>query len=583
MVVDTACSSSLSALHIACQSLRLGESDLAIAGAVNLNLTPEETISLSRARAMAPDGRCKTFDQRADGYVRGEGCGIVVLKRLSAAIRDGNKIHALIRGSAVNQDGHSNGLTAPNGLAQEAVIRQALANAGVAPAQLGYVEAHGTGTPLGDHIEMRALKKTLLEDRAPDRICWIGSVKTNIGHLEAAGGIAGLLKVMLAMRHDEIPAHLHLQEMNRLISLDGIPLAIPRERQPWVPAGGPRFAGVSSFGFGGTNTHVVMEEAPRPAARPRVADRSVHVLALSAKSEAALGDLARRYLAALDAIGDRPVADLCFTANTGRSRMECRLAAVGSSAAALAAVLRGFADQQASDGLHRGEVKRKQPVKLLFSFGAEATRWSPAASALYFSTPVFRTALEDCLPVILKVCPFTAVDREFPEILAEAASLPPIDALIAAHLRDAAVEVAQVALWRSWGIVPGAVAGAGLGEFVAAHVAGALSLFETFSLIAARARHLADPKHLPEPRVAEARLETVLPIIPFAIGQRAEEGFAGTVHLGPSPDWSHLTATAGELFVRGAPIDWIAFDRPFPRTLVDAPHYPFQRSRHWMD
>ncbi|MBD0385265.1 MAG: polyketide synthase, partial [Nostoc sp. C3-bin3] len=256
LAIETSCSSSLVAIHLACRSLQNAESDLCLVGAVSLMLSPQQTIIYSQARMMALDGRCKTFDASADGYVRGEGCGIVVLKRLSDAIRDGDRIQAVIRGSAINQDGLSNGLTAPNGPSQQVVIRQALENAGVEPAQISYVEAHGTGTSLGDPIEVRSLKAVLAEGRSTDQPCLIGSVKTNIGHLEAAAGMASLLKVVLALQHKEIPAHLHLKQLNPYISLSGTSFAIATERQPWNVSTAPRLAGISSFGFGGTNGHI---------------------------------------------------------------------------------------------------------------------------------------------------------------------------------------------------------------------------------------------------------------------------------------------------------------------------------------
>ncbi|MEH1780362.1 MAG: beta-ketoacyl synthase N-terminal-like domain-containing protein [Nostoc sp.] len=274
--VDTACSSSLVAVHQACQSLNQGECQMAIAGGVNLILTPQLAIAFAQANMMAKDGRCKTFDAKADGYVRGEGCGIVILKRLDDALRDGDNILATIRGSAVNQDGRSNGITAPNGLAQQAVIQQALANAGVLPSQISYVEAHGTGTSLGDPIEVNALKAALMLERCPadgyatpDRDCWLGSVKTNIGHLEAAAGIAGLIKVVLCLQHQEIPPHLHLDQINHLISLAETPLSIPLQPQQWLEEKQPRFAGVSSFGFGGTNAHVILAAPPLKEQRSR--------------------------------------------------------------------------------------------------------------------------------------------------------------------------------------------------------------------------------------------------------------------------------------------------------------------------
>ncbi|HEY0610279.1 MAG TPA: beta-ketoacyl synthase N-terminal-like domain-containing protein, partial [Chitinophaga sp.] len=257
MAIDTACSSSLVAVYEACNSLRRNDCNLAIAGGVNLILGPELHAVFGAANMLAPDGKCKTFDEKADGYVRGEGCGVVILKRLSDAVDAGDNILAVIRGAAVNQDGRSNGLTAPNGMAQQAVIRKALQDAGVQPAEISYVEAHGTGTSLGDPIEMNALKTVLTEGRS-DAQLWVGAVKTNIGHLEAAAGIAGLIKTVLMMQHGEIPPHLHFQSLNPKILLDGSPVRIPLERTAWtMPDGKKRLAGVSSFGFGGTNSHVV--------------------------------------------------------------------------------------------------------------------------------------------------------------------------------------------------------------------------------------------------------------------------------------------------------------------------------------
>jgi acyl transferase domain-containing protein len=260
MQLDTACSSSLLSVHLACQSLRSRECDLAIAGGVNLMLSPEASISLCKMRALTADNRCKTFDAAADGYVRGEGGGIVVLKRLSDAVAEGDAILATIRGSAVNHDGFSNGLTAPNGLAQEAVIRQALENAGVAPEQIQYVETHGTGTALGDPIEVLALGKVLGQGRdTGDRVA-LGSVKTNVGHLESAAGIASLIKVVLSLQNQQIPPHLHLKEPNSYIPWAQLPITVPTHLTPWQPKQGSRLAGVSSFGFSGTNVHMIVEE-----------------------------------------------------------------------------------------------------------------------------------------------------------------------------------------------------------------------------------------------------------------------------------------------------------------------------------
>lgn len=260
MQVDTACSSSLLSVHLATQSLRLGECNLALAGGINLMLTPETTIGLCKMRALTADNRCQTFDAQADGYVRGEGGGIVVLKRLSDAVRDNDPILAVIRGSAVNHDGLSNGLTAPNGLAQEAVIQKALVNAGVSAEQIQYVEAHGTGTSLGDPIEVQALGNVLGKNRSANNPLILGSVKTNVGHLEAAAGIASFMKVVLSLQNKQIPPHLHLKKPNTYIPWHKLPVTVPNQLMPWQAQDESRFAGVSSFGMSGTNVHIILEE-----------------------------------------------------------------------------------------------------------------------------------------------------------------------------------------------------------------------------------------------------------------------------------------------------------------------------------
>src|SRR5258707_4487349 len=266
VAVDTACSSSLVAIHQACQALRLGECDLALAGGANVLLTPATMITFSSAQMLAPDGRCQTFDAAADGYVRGEGCGVIVIKRLEDAIRDGDRIRAVIRGSAINQDGASGGLTVPNGLAQQRVIADALKRAGVAPSDVGYLEAHGTGTSLGDPIEAQAAGAVFGVGREASRPLLIGSAKTNIGHLEAAAGIAGVIKVILSLEHETLPKHLHFQNPSPHIPWDRLAVEVVQEATPWERIGGPRIAGVSSFGFAGTNAHVILEEAPEEAA-----------------------------------------------------------------------------------------------------------------------------------------------------------------------------------------------------------------------------------------------------------------------------------------------------------------------------
>ena len=349
VAVDTACSSALVAVHQACQALHSGDCDMALAGGVNVLLSPVTVIAASRARMLSPVGRCKTFDASADGYVRSEGCGILVLKRLSDAVRDGDRVCAVIPSSAVNQDGASSGLTVPNGGAQQRLIGAALARAGLAGGDVDYLEAHGTGTPLGDPIEVQAAAAAYGASRDADRPLLMGSVKTNIGHLESASGAAGLIKVVLSLQHEVLPQSLHFENPSPHIPWDSLPVRVVDKAIPWQANGRPRRAGVSSFGFTGTNAHVLIEEAPpQPATADEdsatledaVASESlesdtheqpVNVLALSARSPEALVALAQRYEAWLNAHPDVDLADVCLTAGTGRSHFEHRAALVVDS------------------------------------------------------------------------------------------------------------------------------------------------------------------------------------------------------------------------------------------------------------
>ena len=342
--VDTACSSSLVAIHLAVKSLRDGECDCALAGGVNLMLSPELTQTFTLAGMMAADGRCKTFDADADGYVRGEGCGLIVLKRVSDAIAAGDNILAVISGSAINQDGRSNGLTAPNGLSQQAVIRQALNNAQLEPQEISYLETHGTGTSLGDPIEVNSLKQVLMSGRESSQPLFLGSVKTNIGHLEAAAGIAGVIKVVLSLQHQQIPPNLHFETLNPHIDLNGSPVKIPRKLYSWKSD--RRRAGISSFGFGGTNAHIILEQAPlvqnnhqQNLEKTTGESQSIAALqplphalfAISAKTQSALKTLADSYEKYLRHQSNTSLLDLCFSLSIGRNQFSERLAIAASS------------------------------------------------------------------------------------------------------------------------------------------------------------------------------------------------------------------------------------------------------------
>jgi len=491
VAIDTACSSSLVALHYACQSLLSLESNLCLVGGVNLMLSPEPTITFSQAQMMAADGRCKTFDASADGYVRGEGCGVVVLKRLSDALRDGDNIQAIVRGSAVNQDGLTNGLTAPNGPSQQAVIRKAVEKAGVKPAQISYIEAHGTGTALGDPIEVKSLKAVLMEDRQPDQPCWIGSVKTNIGHLEAAAGIAGLIKVVLSLQHGEIPPQLHFNQLNPYIKIKNTPIKIPTSLQKWSAGEKPKMAGVSSFGFGGTNAHLILEEAPSQFKiqnskfkSEEFIERPCHILTLSGKCENALQELAQRYQEFLGNNSTAAIADICFTANTGRSHFKHRLAVVAESTEKLRQQLNGFETGVDTPGVVRGPVTSKKPPKIVFLFTGQGSQYVDMGRELYETQPTFRKTLEQCDGILRAYQQKPLLSVLYPE----PGETSPIDETAYTQPALFAIEYALFELWKSWGIEPDVVMGHSVGEYVAACVAGVFSLEDGLKLIAHRGR-----------------------------------------------------------------------------------------------
>ncbi|MDE5085204.1 MAG: polyketide synthase, partial [Trichodesmium sp. St18_bin1] len=375
LAIDTACSSSLVAIHEACQSLRNGESNLALAGGVQLILSPEVTTALSKLKALAPDGKCKTFDAAADGYGRGEGCGIVVLKRLSDALKDGDKISAVIRGSAVNHDGPSSGMTVPNKLAQEKLIQKALKAAKVEPLQVSYVEAHGTGTSLGDPMEVRALARVFDQGREGENLLNIGSVKTNIGHLEAAAGIAGMIKVILQLQHQEIVPHLHLANLNPYIDWENMPVKVPTQLTPWLSKGEKRVAGVSSFGMSGTNAHIVLEEAPSIVTEVKNGDhkeRPIHLLTLSAKTEKALEDLVNIYQSYLQTNPELALGDICYTASTGRAHFNYRLGVMASEPTELIEKLQGWKTESELVGVFSGQPNSESP-KIAFLFTGQGS------------------------------------------------------------------------------------------------------------------------------------------------------------------------------------------------------------------
>ncbi|MCP4397915.1 MAG: SDR family NAD(P)-dependent oxidoreductase [bacterium] len=356
MVIDTACSSALVSVHLACRSLRHQECDMTLAGGVNLILSPEITLALCKAGIMSPDGQCKTFDAQADGYVRGEGCGVLVLKRLSDAMADENRILAVVRGSAVNQDGLSGGFTVPNGSAQQNLIRQALLDADLSPADVDYVEAHGTGTPLGDPIEIRALGTVLSEGRSPEQPLWIGSVKTNIGHLESAAGMASLIKLVLSLQNKEIPPHLNFTDPNPDIPWDAFPLKVPTSPTPWRNGQGKRIAGASGFGASGTNAHIILEEAPTVEPVLKDMRHGMHLFTLSAKTAESLTQLAECHERYIAEHPDTLIEDICFASNSGRSAFRHRVAIPATTSAELYEKLIAFRTGKEFKGIFSGEL-----------------------------------------------------------------------------------------------------------------------------------------------------------------------------------------------------------------------------------
>ena len=478
--IDTACSSSLVSLHLAAQALRNSECDLALAGGVNLILTPELNIAFSRGRMMAADGHCKTFDASADGYVRSEGCGMIVLRRLSDALDAQDPILAVIRGSAINQDGHSAGLTAPNGTAQEDLIRAALKDAGLEGRDLDFVETHGTGTPLGDPIEVRALIATCCPERTPEQPMLLGAGKTVVGHLEAAAGIAGVAKAVIALQRKELPANLNFSTGNPEIDWHS-PVAVPTTHTPLRSENGLLRAGVSSFGFSGTNAHVILEEADVPAP---VESATKHlVLPLSARHPQALRDLTEAYAAGLET--GQSAKNLCRTAALGRSHLQHRFAVTAENAEGLRSGLRDFLANRSSDACHIGQTENVRKPRIAFLFSGQGGHYPSMAQELLATSSVFRrsfdaadAALRDIIGVPLK----EALNSTAGDVLDRTEIVQP--AMVA-------VQCALSNLWQALGITPSAVLGHSLGEFAAAYTAGVMTLSDAVRAAATRGRLLA--------------------------------------------------------------------------------------------
>lgn len=487
ITIDTACSSGLVALHLAAQAILNDECRLALAGAVNLILSPELSIAYTQANMLAPDGHCKTFSAGADGYVRSEGCAVVALKRLDMALADGNPILAVIEGSAINNDGPSNGLTAPNGVAQAAVIRQALAVAGVEPASVGYVEAHGTGTALGDPVEIEAIGEVYGQDRAASNPLIIGSVKANIGHTETAAGLAGLIKAILVLEHSQIPPQLHCDTLNPLLKLDRIPALIPTTLRDWSNdrAQNVRCASVSSFGFSGTNAHVILSRPDAAPARQRESKSDHRLLTLSARSPEALRQLAAAYRDNLCNLETGDLHDIVHTAATGRASFPYRLAVLGRSPSALHQGLQRFLTDEPDADIVTGQASGSAPT-VAFLFTGQGSQFPGMAVQICREHPVARATIQECSRLFARF-----LDRSLEDILDEAQDQPSLlDAMSYAQPALFAVELALARTWIDCGIQPAAVIGHSLGEITAACVAGVIDLCDAVELVSMRGRFM---------------------------------------------------------------------------------------------
>ncbi len=522
LALDTACSSSLVAAHLACQSLRNKECNLALVGGVNAIMLPENMVNACKMGMLAVDGQCKTFDAAADGFVLGEGCGIVVLKRLADAVADGDPIFAVIRGSAVNQDGRSNGITAPNKLAQEAVIRKALATAQLDPLRVSYVEAHGSGTALGDPIEIEALSTVLGKERAPERPLLVGSVKTNVGHLAGAAGIVGLMKTVLALQHKEIPAHLHVKQLSPHISWPGHAITIPTTTTPWLSEYETRIAGVSSFGWSGTNAHIILEEGP--LVETSVTSRPFQLLLLSAKTETALEQATDNLVTYLQSHPELALADSAHTLQVGRTRLEHRrLLVCRNREDALTTLI----DRNTSRMLTSQQTTDLRPVAFLFPGLGE--QYVGMASELYQTEPSFRQTVDFCCTFLKHSVGLNLDDvlhqknqrqetaspnghekakgnrklddgdssvLHLPALLGRngqngnghSAAFDQLKQTVYAQPLTFIIEYALAQLLMLWGIRPQAMLGYSLGEYVAACLSGVLTLEDALTLVTRRAQ-----------------------------------------------------------------------------------------------
>jgi acyl transferase domain-containing protein/NADPH:quinone reductase-like Zn-dependent oxidoreductase/NADP-dependent 3-hydroxy acid dehydrogenase YdfG/acyl carrier protein len=504
LVVDTACSSSLVAVHLACQSVRNRECQLALAAGVNLNLRVEPFIGFSKAAMLSPDGRCKAFSAAANGYVRSEGAGVILLKPLSSALADNDPIYAVIRGTAINEDGRTQGIAVPSQTAQERLVRQACGAAGVSPGLLRYVEAHGTGTAIGDPIEAKALGAALAENRAAETVCYIGSVKTNLGHLESASGMPGLMKAALVVKHRLIPPNLHFDQPNPNIDFEKLQMRVPIAIER-LDDDGAVFAGVNSFGFGGANAHAVLESPPartdgidhedtiRESGQGAGHRRRSHLLPVSAHTPEALQAMARAYSEFLGLDGnarDVDLRDICYTASGRRYHHAYRLGIIGGTREEMAERLSRFVAEEAVTATGTRRATGRNP-KVVFAFGGQGPQWWAMGRDLIderTGETAFRESISECDRLLRSFV--TDGRRSLWDEFHVSEAESHMQEVATAHWAIFSLQVGVAAVWRSWGIEPDAVVGHSIGEITAAHVAGVLSLEDAARIIFHRGRCL---------------------------------------------------------------------------------------------
>lgn len=527
LTLDTACSSSLVALHLARQSILSGECDMAIVAGVNAILHPAVHIAFSKVGLMSRAGRCATFDASADGYIRGEGCVAVILRRQSQAIAKGDHILASIVGTAINQDGRTPALTAPNGRSQEKVMRSALARVGISPNEIGYVEAHGTGTPIGDPIEMSAIVNVYGPGRSEDKTLYVGSVKSNFGHIEAGAGLLGLVKAALSLQHEEILPSIHFTKLNPGIDLSHAPVKIPTETIPWRRNGSPRLAGINSFGYSGTNAHVILQEAPlarnghTPQAKEEqrsLLERENRMVVISARSPQSLDELVDHWIEYLNKDKDASLSNIAFTASLGRTHLSHRLAIIGGDKDEIAQKLGAWREGRTPKGFASGQVLLKIKPRIAFMFTGQGAQYAEMGRELYQSEPRFAESID-------RVASFMDAELGAPlkEVMFGEKSAEYLENTRYVQPALFAIEYALAELLRYWGVEPSYVIGHSIGELVAACVAGVLDLEDAARFVVARGRLMGQ---LPEGGKMLAVSASVEQVQKWILGREAEVSIA---------------------------------------------------------